>query len=78
MRPIYIAMCPHYWGKGETPDEAKRKAREAGARVRVNERKWLVKLMPPGTTEAWVDGMGAICWKGNPDEMPSIVETPRK
>ncbi len=82
-RPIdprrVIAMVPGYWGKGATLDEAKDNARKAGARGRLNGQ-WLVKQLPEGAVDVYVDEMGNINWfwlKGADQEArPVVLESP--
>ena len=54
----YVCFYPNYWGVGTTPDEAKKKARQAHGRG--NE--WYIKLLPEGVEKPYVDQMGCICW----------------
>lgn len=55
-----FAIGPNCWGKGDTGAEAYRNARAHLSRS-VREPRF-VFLSAPAT--AWVDDMGAVCWKG--------------
>lgn len=56
---IYIALCPNYWGKGATVEEAKKNMKEAGGSLV----RYLVKLLPLGATEVTVSPVdGTIEW----------------
>ena len=50
----YIAICPHYWGRGSTPGAAIREMVKAGGR----KKNYLVKKCPDFCENPWVDGMG--------------------
>jgi len=58
MTDTFIAMCPHYWGKGETIDKAKRAMKAAGGSLT----RYVVYAMPDGATECRVDDMGYLRW----------------
>lgn len=61
----FLAMGPHIWGKGPSIQEAvKRALREGAPRGRVPIIVWEV------TPEAYVDGMGSLCWS-TPDGTPA-------
>lgn len=56
----YIALCPHYWGKGSTVDEAKKNMKEPGGTLV----RYIVFLLPPGAENATVDPFdGTIRWE---------------
>jgi len=56
----YLAVAPHLWGRGTTPEEAKEQLKKVGADLR---KKYKIYEMPEGTRECWVDDMGCLCWK---------------
>lgn len=59
----YIALAPHYWGKGSTPDEAVKQLRLAGFSGRAKRSKNVkIYTLPEGATNAHVNGMGDLCW----------------
>lgn len=58
----YLAVAPHYWGRGNTPDEAVAKMRKAGFSGRAKG-KVRVGLLPPGAKDAYVDQFGMVCWE---------------
>ncbi len=78
----YIAICLGYWGKGRTPEAAKKKAKEAGASLRITSKQWLVKQLPSGAIKAHVDSMGSICWTwaegADHCAVSTVVEAPQK
>lgn len=55
----YIAMSKCYWGRGNTPEEARKQLFKQGATRREAR---IVKKLPEGVTNPWVDDMGYICW----------------
>lgn len=56
---VYVALCPNYWGKGSTVDEAKKNMKEAGGSLQ----RYFVKLLPVGATEVTVSRVdGTIEW----------------
>lgn len=55
----YIAMGDNCWGRGNTPNEAKRVARSVGARKKLS-----VYRLPVGAQQPWVDNFGTIRWEG--------------
>jgi hypothetical protein len=55
----YLALCPNYWGKGETIEEAKRQMKAHGGKLT----QYVVYQLPPGVTEVDVDPFGQIRWK---------------
>ena len=83
MKEVYVAITEYYWGVGETPTAAKKQARLVGGLShRESKGKFLVKKMPPGSIDVYVDHMGGIVWKwdegADKDCNPTIVETPIK
>lgn len=82
MEKIFIAMTQNYWGKGATVEAAKKACKKAGSSERITSKKWLVKLMPEGVTEAWVDYMGCMLWRfaqgADDTKVPITIETPSK
>jgi hypothetical protein len=54
----FICIYPNYWGRGETPEEAKKAARKAGGRGT----EWFIKELPEDAQEPYVDDFGGICW----------------
>jgi len=56
----FVALCPNYWGKGATVDEAKKNLKEAGG----NLTKYVVFRLPDGATNVGVSPVnGAIDWE---------------
>jgi hypothetical protein len=56
----FIAIAPNYWGKGATPEEAKKNLKAAGG----NLSRYLVYLLPAGATNVTVHPVnGAIEWE---------------
>ena len=67
----YIIMIPFWWAGGETLEEAEKKLEEISGRSADKPRavwKFTSDDEPFGgiedDTHAYVDGFGAICWKG--------------
>lgn len=58
MTTWYVCMYEHSWGRGTTIDEAKRNARAAGGKGN----KWIIRRLPEGVVEPYVNGLGTICW----------------
>ena len=58
----YVAIGRNYWGKGDTPAEAIKNCRRAGARGRRGVDIHVLQL-PEGSYDAYVDQMGGINWK---------------
>lgn len=58
---VFIAMALTYWGKGVNVTTALKQMYKAGAARGCS---YLVYLLPEGVTDAWVDEMGIVCWKG--------------
>lgn len=58
-KPTYIAICPHYWGRGSTVDEAKRNLKAVGGTLT----RYVVYVLPPGAINVTVDKVrGDILW----------------
>jgi len=76
MSERFVAMVLNYWGKGGSPEEAKKAARKAGARQSLRSKDWLVKLLPEGAHDVYVDGLGYIHWQGNPEGEVVNIEVP--
>ena len=55
----YVAISDGYWGCGHTAEEAKKEMFKAGA-TRIQSR--IVKKLPKGAMDPWVDDFGRICW----------------
>lgn len=71
MTTTYVAMSPNYWGKGETPEAAKRELRAAGGTLS----RYVLYRLPDGATDVGVDGMGQIRWLWDEDYTgPRAVE----
>lgn len=56
----YVAMSRCYWGRGHTAEEAKENLFKEGA-TKIEPR--IIKKLPDGATDPWVDEMGCICWE---------------
>jgi hypothetical protein len=56
----FITIYPYTWGRGNTPEEAKRTARRHGGRGSA----WYTLAIPEGATNPSVNGMGFILWDG--------------
>ena len=73
----YLAISPHHWGKGGSPEEAKAELkRQRGALGP----QYLVLEMPPLSREHYVDQLGHIRWRWDEDADRSVepVEVQRK
>ena len=68
---IFVAMAQYYWGKGPSIQEAIKQCRKPGASGRRG-KDIKVFLLPEGSKDAYVNGMGDICWSGKSDY--SIVD----
>jgi len=68
---IFICICPHYWGKGSTVEEAKKQAKREGGSLQ----SYIVYLLPPVATSGWVDQMGYLRWEfeGDVQGQPTVV-----
>jgi hypothetical protein len=71
---VFVAMFPHQWGKGPTPEHAIKQARKAGGRGR----DYFVKRLPNGAREVWVDDSGGIRWTWALDADPGTGTEPVK
>lgn len=54
----YVAVYAHSWGRGATPEEAKKNARKAGGQGD----EWYIKKLPPGAVNPYVNDWGGIEW----------------
>jgi hypothetical protein len=55
---IYVALAPHYWGKGPTIGKAKANLKAAGGMLT----RYVVLQLPDGAQDAYVDQMGNVHW----------------
>jgi len=56
---VYVALCPNYWGIGNTVEEAKANMKKAGGSLV----RYLVKLLPQGATDVSVSRLdGTVEW----------------
>ena len=67
----YVTVYNHYWGRGKTPEEARKNAREAGGRGN----RWYTKRLPVGAKDPYVDDLSSIAWGWEPGYEDSGVET---
>lgn len=74
-KPILIAVCLGYWGRGDTVTAALKAMHKAGGPRNTS---YYVLLMPAGTTKAWVDSMGYVCRDGGDPRADSIIVDERK
>jgi hypothetical protein len=66
----YITLYPHTWGRGNTPDESKKRARAEGG----SGTWWYTYLLPEHARDPYVDQMGRIGWSW-PDGYSGDVES---
>ncbi len=64
----YLAIGPHYWGRGNTRAEAERNMRKASGTKRTP----MVALYTTTDPEAHLDIHGRLCWH-QPHEAPELV-----
>jgi len=70
---IYIAMFDHYWGRGDSIEEAVKAARKEGGRGR----DYLVLQLPEGADNGRVDMMGRVIWNGVDGEAETVKASGR-
>ena len=62
----FVAVYEHSWGRGRSPEEAKKNARKAGGRGD----EWYIKQLPAGAKDPYVDDFGGINWAWAAGEEP--------
>jgi len=71
----YLVMMPHSWGKGDTIEEADKKARQEGGHGRKKTQRVVFEFDPDKTQAAYIDDFGMLCWKG---ERPKKLDEAEK
>lgn len=64
---MYIVMIPNHWGRGRTPIAAANVARGIAGKRRTKampKPRIVYRYEPKRTSTAYIDEMGALCWKG--------------
>ena len=69
----FVAVYMHSWGRGRSPEEAKKNARKAGGRGD----EWYIKQLPKGAVDPYVDDFGGINWAWEDGEEPECYERGR-
>ena len=54
----YVTLYRHSWGRGHTPEEAKKNARKAGGTGTA----WLTVQLPERAQDPYVDDFGSVGW----------------
>lgn len=74
MTTKFIVMIPNHWGRGRTAIEAANVARSVAGKRKgktMPKPRIVYSYDPKATPTAYIDDMGALCWKG---EKPALVE----
>ncbi len=77
----YLAIALHYWGRGDSKEEAMKNLREAGFRYGRGEKQVVLYDFGEGVEDAYVDSMGTACWwtpEGKTEEAPRKFWVDRK
>ena len=61
---MFIVIMPHSWGKGETIEEADKKARSEGGHGRKKTDRRVYEYDPKKTPTVYVSEYGSFCWQG--------------
>jgi len=64
----YLVMIPYSWGIGDTLAAAEKEARKQGGQGRKKLKRLAWKFDPAKTECAYIDDVGALCWKGEKPE----------
>jgi hypothetical protein len=73
----FVAVTVNYWGRGETAEEAEKNLKAAGGAANARKYGIVIKLLPEGATDAYVDDFGAIHWSGVPGATVEVKNTAR-
>ena len=68
---MFLVMMLHSWGRGETINDADKKARSEGGHGRKKMKRIVWQFDPEKTPEAFINEFGSLCWKG---EKPNEIE----
>jgi len=60
---LFVAICPYYWGAGETMLEAEKALRAAGGKIGTRGKDSHCYLTPRGAAKAWVEPIGDLAWE---------------
>jgi hypothetical protein len=76
---VFVAVAYSYWGSGPTAEKAKKALVAAGYRARArNASGYIIKELPAGAYDAFVDEVGTIWWSGPNGACKVVVDTTKK
>ncbi len=74
----YVAVTMHAWGRGRTVREAVGNMLRVGGRGTPRRIGYVVKLLPDGATDPYVDEVGCIRWDGTGGLTVTVRDTRKK